>query len=128
MILEYSANLDTAELALPALFAKLHEAAVNTGIFPLAGLRSRAIRCEDFRVADGNPDFAFAHLTVRLGTGRAIGERRLAAEQFFTILGDHLQPEYERRGLAISLEMQELHAELKFNRNNLRDHLAVGTL
>ena len=61
-ILEYSANLAKEKLALPGLFSKLHDEAVNSGLFPLAGIRSRAYRTEEFRVANGDPGFGFVHL------------------------------------------------------------------
>ena len=123
-ILEYSANLDPAALDFQRLFATLHEAAAGTGLFPLAGIRSRAIGCEPFRVADGNPDHAFVHLAVKIGAGRTEQERAQAARIFFEVLSAHLDAEYQRRGLAISFELLELPAVLKYNRNNLREHLA----
>ena len=58
-IYEYSSNLPEDTLDLPELMAKMHAVAAETGIFPLSGMRSRAIRCNDFRVADGAPDKGF---------------------------------------------------------------------
>ena len=78
-ILEYSANLDSTALALNPLFEKLHRAALGTGLFPLAGIRSRAHRCEHFRVADGNPEYSFVHLQVKIGAGRTEEEKQAAA-------------------------------------------------
>lgn len=125
-ILEYSCNLPTQELRLDALFAKLHEAAVASGIFPLAGIRSRAHRCEEFRVADGKPGNAFAHLMVRLGPGRSAAELKLAFESLRETLDHHFDPLFGTHRLALSLEFVELHAELRFNRNNLREQ-GAGT-
>lgn len=122
-ILEYSANLDTNTLALDKLLEHLVQAAVDTGLFPLAGIRSRAHRCEHFRVADGSPDYGFVHLHVKLGTGRTEEEKKAAAKAFFDTLSTHLQPLYEQQGLAISFEMTELPATLKYNQNNLRDYM-----
>jgi len=122
-ILEYSANLDPGELDVDVLFEKLHVAAVDTSLFPLAGIRSRAHRCEHFRIADGNAKHGFVHLQVKLGAGRSEDEKRSAAEAFFKVLGAHLNPLYEQQGLAISFEMTELPSTLKYNKNNLRDYL-----
>jgi 5-carboxymethyl-2-hydroxymuconate isomerase len=123
-ILEYSANLDSAALALNPLFEKLHQAAVDTGLFPLGGIRSRAHRCEHFRVADGNPAYSFVHLQVKIGAGRTEEEKQAAAKSFFSVLSEHLNTLYEQQGMAISLEMTELPVALKYNQNNLRDYLA----
>ncbi len=122
-IMEYSANLDD-KLEIPLLFEKLAEAAVATGVFPLAGIRCRAHRCEDYRVADGNPDFGFVHLHVKLGTGRTEQEKEGAAKAVFDTLSAYLQPLYDQSGLAISFEMTELPVSLKYNQNNLRDYIA----
>ncbi len=126
-MLEYSSNLAPDKLALTALFEKLHQAAVDTGLFPLAGIRSRAHRCDDFRIADGNPHYSFVHLHIRLGKGRTETEKTAAAKAFFDILSAHLQPLYDSQGLAISFEMTELPATLKYNQNNLRDYIANTT-
>lgn len=122
-IFEYSANLKTEALGFDELFSKLHTAAIATELFPLAGIRSRAHCCEDFRVADGNPDYGFVHLQVKLGAGRSESEKSSAAESFFAVLSEHLEPLYQQQGLAISFEMTELPTTLKYNKNNLRDYL-----
>lgn len=125
-IVEYSANLDENQLDLQGLFAKLHRAAVNTRLLPLAGLRSRAHRCEHFYVADGASQFAFVHLEFKLSSGRGPQKRQLLADTLFATLTDHLQPIYDARGLAISFAMSEL-PPIKANKNNLRDYLADRT-
>ena len=122
-ILEYSANLDSEKLDIDSLFEKLHRAAVKTTLFPLAGIRSRAHRCEHFRIADGDPRHGFVHLQVKLGAGRSDDEKHSAAEAFFMVLGEHLNSLYQLQGLAISFEMTELPTILKYNKNNLRDYL-----
>lgn len=122
LILEYSANLDSNELNLDALFDNLHQATVNTGLFPIAGLRSRAHRCEHYRVADGSSHFGFVHLEFKLGSGRSEQEKKEVAATLIKVLTDHLQAIYDRQGLAISFEMSEL-PEIKANKNNLRDYL-----
>lgn len=123
-ILEYSKNLSANELKLDELLKNLHDAAVGTGLFPLAGIRSRAHACDDYRVADGDPGFAFVHLEVRLGRGRSDEEKQTAADAIFNALSQSLDEAYQQRGLAISFEMNELPETLKFNQNNLRGYLA----
>jgi len=122
-ILEYSENIAGKSLDLDALFAQLIEEAVGTGIFPLAGIRCRAHKCEHFRVADGSADFGFVHLNVRIGSGRSEDDKARAAKVLFGVLSEHLSVIYDSQGLAISFELTELPAH-KFNQNNLRDYLA----
>jgi 5-carboxymethyl-2-hydroxymuconate isomerase len=117
-ILEYSRNLE-GELRLRALFRELRAAALETGIFPLAGIRFRAHACHSYLIADGNPENAFVHLTLKLGHGRSLDVRRSVGEKLFAALTEHLNPIYQSRPLAISFEMSELDPELSFRKNNI---------
>lgn len=118
-IYEYSANLPAAQLDLPGLMEKMHAAAADSGIFPLAGLRSRALRCEDFRVGDGNPENGFLNLSMKVGAGRDLDARMAIGRTLFDILIEHLQPLFDSRGLAVSFEMRELEEQVKFNHKNI---------
>ena len=118
-IYEYSANLPADALDLPGLMEKMHDAAAASGIFPLAGMRSRAIRCEDFRVGDGSPENGFVNLSMKVGRGRDLDTRMSIGRSLFDILIEHLQPLFDSRGLAVSFEMRELEEQVKFNHKNI---------
>lgn len=118
-IYEYSANLPEELLDLPGLMAKVHQAAANSGVFPLTGIRSRAMRCDDFLVGDGNPDNGFINLSIKLGRGRDLDTRMQIGQQLFDIIVQHLQPILDQQGLAISFEMRELEEHVKFNHKNI---------
>jgi 5-carboxymethyl-2-hydroxymuconate isomerase len=118
-IYEYSANLPADQLDMSGLMAKMHKAADASGVFPLAGLRSRAIRCEEFRVGDGNPDNGFVNLSIKVGRGRDLDTRMDIGQTLFDILIEHLQPLFDSRGLAVSFEMRQLEEHVKFNKKNI---------
>ena len=118
-IYEYSANLPADQLDMPSLMAKMHKAADESGVFPLAGLRSRAMRCEEFRVGDGNPDNGFVNLSIKVGRGRDLDTRMDIGQTLFDILIEHLQPLFDSRGLAVSFEMRQLEEHVKFNKKNI---------
>ncbi len=122
-ILEYSDNVDTGTAAIPQLLEKLHDRAVETGLFPLKGIRSRAHRCSDYRVADGNPRHMFAHLTMLVGNGRTLEERESAAEALFAVYAEHFEQCFQQRGVALSFEMRELEPVTKYNKNNIAEYL-----
>ena len=77
--IEYSANLDT-RVDMGVVVEIVRKAAVETGIFPLGGIRVRAIRCEHYAIADGRPDFGFLDMVLRLGEGRDLATRKKAGE------------------------------------------------
>lgn len=122
-ILEYSDNLEQDDDSIQELFKQLHEAAEATGLFPLKGLRSRGYCCTQHRMADGNPNHGFAHLEVKLGAGRSMDEKKMAADSFFKLLTAHFDEQVQKRGVALSFEMRELEPVLKFNKNNVADYL-----
>jgi 5-carboxymethyl-2-hydroxymuconate isomerase len=126
LLIEYSANLDP-DIQISALVDRLHAAAIATGVFPVGGARTRAMRRDVYRVADGDPANAFVHLTMRVGHGRSVETRRTAAAAIFRALCDYLQPIYGRTPLAISAEMQEIDPAFSFKQNNLHERLARST-
>ncbi|TYL47690.1 5-carboxymethyl-2-hydroxymuconate Delta-isomerase [Marinomonas sp. IMCC 4694] len=117
-IVEYSANLDD-KLDFQPLFKAFHEYVVSTGEFPLGGVRSRAIRCDDYRVADGRDDFALLNLTLKIGHGRSMALRQEVADNVFRILCEWMAPITDNGYCQISFELTELDPVLKFNKNNI---------
>jgi len=101
----------------------VHDAALATGIFPIGGMRTRAYESEAYLIADGHPDNAFVHLSVRVGHGRDLAVRRKACEQIFRAACGQLAELFERIPLGISVEMQELDPELSFKKNNLHEYV-----
>ncbi len=61
---------------LPGLFAKVNEALAATGIFPIGGIRSRAHWLDTWQMADGRQDYAFVHMTLKIGAGRSLESRQ----------------------------------------------------
>lgn len=124
-IMEYSANLDN-DLDIPLLFKKLNDTAMATGIFPLSGVRTRAVRCEHYRIADGDPDNSFIYFTAKVGTGRDIELLRSVCDKIFATITEVLQPVYDRRHLTIGFEMSELHPVLTYKKNNIEKKLKTS--
>jgi 5-carboxymethyl-2-hydroxymuconate isomerase len=120
--LEYSANLD-ARVDIGKVVEIVRKAAVETRIFPLGGIRVRAIRCEHFAIADGSPDFGFLAMVLRLGEGRDLATRKKAGEHIFKVLSDHLDPVFKESKFALSFDMQINDKETSWKRNNIHDVL-----
>lgn len=114
-IYEYSGNLPEEQLDLPGLMETMQTVAAGTGNFPLPGMRSRAIKCEHFRVGDGAPDKGFINLSMKVGKGRDLETRMESGELLFNTMLTHLQPLLDQQPLAVSFEMRELDEHVKFN-------------
>jgi len=80
--IDYSPNLE-ARLNVAGLCRVLRDAAAETGVFPLAGIRVRATACTHVVMADGNPEHAFLDISVRLRGGRAMEDKRRATAHVF---------------------------------------------
>ena len=124
--IEYSANLDQ-RLDMTEIVEVVRKAAIETGIFPLGGIRVRAIRCEDYAIADGNPDLGFLDMVLRLGEGRDLATRKKAGEHVFKALSAHLDPVFAQSKFALSFDMQINDKETSWKRNNIHDGLKVET-
>ena len=120
--LEYSANLD-ASVDMGKVVETVRKAAVETGIFPLGGIRVRAVRCEHYAIAGGNADFAFLDMVLRLGEGRDLATRKKAGEHIFKTLSDYLTPVFANSKFALSFDMQINDKEMSWKRNNIHEAL-----
>ncbi len=122
-IIEYSANLD-ARMDIQALVDGLHENAMGIEGLPLGGLRTRAARRENYKIADEHPDNAFVHMILKLGHGRDEDTKKRFGEAIFDALCQLLEPVSYSSPLAISFEIQEIDAVLTWKKNNLREYMA----
>lgn len=122
IVIEYSAGLRD-RLDLPAFLTAVHQAALATGVFPIGGIRTRAYAAEHYVIADGHPDNAFVHLSLKVGHGRDLETRKRAGEAIFEAACRFLAPVFETMPLGISLEMQEIDPVVTFKKNNLHDYV-----
>jgi 5-carboxymethyl-2-hydroxymuconate isomerase len=122
--IEYSANLDK-RVDMAAVVELVRKAAVETGIFPLGGIRVRAIKCEHYAIADGRSSFGFLDMVLRLGEGRDLPTRQKAGEHIFKVLSAYLDPVFANSKFALSFDMQINDKETSWKRNNIHEALKV---
>jgi len=120
--IDYSANLED-RLDLAGLCAALRDAAVETGIFPLAGIRVRATACDHAVIADGNPDHAFLDIAVRLRAGRPLVARKSAAQVIFGAAETYCAELIATSSLMLSLEMRDIDPALSPKASSIRKYL-----
>jgi 5-carboxymethyl-2-hydroxymuconate isomerase len=120
IIVEYSANLDRV-LDIPRLVAAVHATALETGVFPIGGIRTRAERRDIYQVADSHPDNAFVHVQARIGKGRTPEVRQKAAEHIFAVVKTETAKAFASRPLGLTLEMVEIDPVGSLKHNNLHE-------
>ena len=120
--IEYSANL-ADELDVQALVDRIHETALETGIFPLGGVRTRAEARKHYRIANGDPRAGYIHMMVRIGSGRDVETRRAAGDKIFAALCGFTEELYRSRPLALSFELHEIPPDMAWRKNKLHELL-----
>ncbi|RDK00978.1 5-carboxymethyl-2-hydroxymuconate Delta-isomerase [Paraburkholderia lacunae] len=127
LTLEYSANLAGADRIgqLCKTLADCLDAQRESGqrVYPLGGIRVRAVRCEQFCIADGRPDAAFLHANLKIGAGRSEATKKATGDALFDLIKQHFAAEFETHGLALSLEINEFSEAGTWKHNNLHARL-----
>jgi 5-carboxymethyl-2-hydroxymuconate isomerase len=127
LTLEYSANLAGEEeigQLCNALAQCLDAQRENEQrIYPLGGIRVRALRCEQYCIADGRPDAAFLHANLKIGAGRSDSIKTATGDALFALIKQHFAAQFERQGLALSLEINEFSEAGTWKHNNLHARL-----
>ena len=122
IFIEHSSNL-AGRINLDKLPSAVHPAALQTGVFPEGGIRTRRVPRDAYLIADGNADNAFVHLVLRIGVGRDLETRQRAAGEVFDAVCDFLSADMAEFPLGISLEVQEIVPETSLKKSNLHDYV-----
>ncbi|CUS44780.1 MAG: 5-carboxymethyl-2-hydroxymuconate isomerase [Pseudomonadota bacterium] len=107
--IEWTANLEGAFDLVGLLSLIAAEMRERSGdVFPVGGIRVRAIRLTDYVIADGNcADDAFINIDVKMGVGRDAAFKQAFFNQMFDAVKAFLGDLFERRPLALSLYVEE---------------------
>lgn len=122
-IIEYSKNL-APQLNISRLVVALHDCAAQIEALPLAGLRTRAFMAEDYAIADQHPNNGYIAVYLRIGQGRSEALREEIGKTLYECLCAFTAELQANTPLALSYEVQEIDPVTRWNKNNLREHLA----
>ena len=71
---EYSANLESL-IDMKNFCDLIRKAGLETKVFPMAGIRVRALKCEHFSIADNDPNNGFIDISCLLYTSPSPRDR-----------------------------------------------------
>ncbi|MEZ2458372.1 5-carboxymethyl-2-hydroxymuconate Delta-isomerase [Salinicoccus roseus] len=118
LYIEYTSNLKGA-FEVDALLEQANASLLShSDVIPIGGLRTRAIEIADYRVADGAEDDAFVHITLKLGGGRSEAVKKELCDDLFSTITDYFEPIYQKRYLALSMELYEFTSPT-YKKNNI---------
>ena len=119
LTLEYTDNI---EVDVQALLARLHAEVVATGAINLKGIKSRAIKHTQYRVADGDPDYAFVHVGLLIREGRPIEIQKEATQRVMKVLKETFGHLFEKRKLSLTVDLKEMRDGIALTEHNIPAH------
>lgn len=112
LVILYTPNLDT-ETDMTALCRRLADTMLDVKdeggkqVFPTGGVRVLAYPAAHSAVADGQRDYAFAYLNLRMGRGRSETVKKQAGEALVASARAHFEPVFAKRLLGLTLQIDE---------------------
>lgn len=120
-IVEYTDNIKE-EANIPLLLEKINAVLISKApLFPVGGIRSRAMELQHYRIADGKEDDAFVHGTLKIGSGRSEADKTAVCDELFAVMKEHFSELYARRYLALSMELYEFNETGTYKQNNIHN-------
>jgi 5-carboxymethyl-2-hydroxymuconate isomerase len=81
-------------------------------VFPTGGTRVLAYPAAHHAVADGERDYAFVYLNLRMAAGRSDAVKKQAGDSLLAITKQHLAPVFEKRLIGITLQLDESRGQV----------------
>jgi 5-carboxymethyl-2-hydroxymuconate isomerase len=116
LTLEYSDNI---EINVQPLLARLHDELVATGAVAMKGLKSRAIRHTDYRIADGDEGYAFVHLNLLIREGRPLEIQQEVAKRAMAVLEETFGHRFKESYLSLSVDIKEMKEGVAITTHNI---------
>ena len=113
---EYTDNL---VFEVQSLLARLHTELAATGAINMKGLKSRTVRHSDYRIADGNPDYAFVQVSLLIRAGRPPEVQREFSERVMAVLKETFGDRFENGYLSLTVDIQEMREGIALTFHNI---------
>ncbi len=122
--IEYSANI-AEHHDIDAVVQAAPMAALDHGLPPVDGLRTRAAQRDHYLIADGSdPEtFAFIAISVRIGPGRDAATKTSFIETVLDAAEAQVNAADCPLAIMWSIELNEIDPNFRINRNYVRRHL-----
>jgi 5-carboxymethyl-2-hydroxymuconate isomerase len=116
---EYTDNLKE-QVDIRAMLVKANQILIaQKGVFPIGGIRSRAIELNDYVMSDDEEDYAFVHAKLTVGSGRTQEQIDTTCQALFEMMKAHLAEQFEQRYIALSMEFAQFSEAGTFKHNNV---------
>jgi 5-carboxymethyl-2-hydroxymuconate isomerase len=116
LTLEYTDNI---QFDVQDLLARLIDAMVATGAVNLKGLKSRAVRQTEYRIADGSEAYGFVHLGILVKEGRSVETQQEMTRRTMNVLEETFQPYFEDGTISLSVDLKEMVTGIALTKHNI---------
>jgi len=112
LVILYTPNMET-ETDMTALCRALADAMLEVRdeegkqVFPHGGTRVLAYPAAHYAVADGEGDYAFIYMNLRMATGRSDATKKRAGDAILERARAHLAPVFERKLIGLTVQVDE---------------------
>jgi 5-carboxymethyl-2-hydroxymuconate isomerase len=112
LVILYTKNLD-AETDMSGLCRSLADTMLSIRdeadkqVFPTGGVRVLAYPAAHSAIADGQRDYAFAYLNLRMGRGRSAEVKKRMGDRLLATARAHFEPLFAARYIGITLQIDE---------------------
>ncbi len=112
LVILYTPNLDPAA-GMTTLCRTLADAMLQVRdeagkqVFPTGGTRVLAYPAAHYAVADGQGDYGFIYMNLRMGTGRSDAVKQRAGDAILAAARTHLAPLFAQALLGLTVQVDE---------------------
>ena len=112
LVILYTPNIE-AETDMSALCRSLADTMLaqrdeaDKPVYPTGGTRVLAYPAAHYAVADGEADYAFVYLNLRMAAGRSEAVKKRAGDDLLAAVRAHFAPIFDKRHIGITLQIDE---------------------
>lgn len=112
LVILYTPNIE-AETDMSALCRTLADTMLEQRdeagkpVFPTGGTRVLAYPAAHYAVADGQADYAFVYLNLRMAAGRSEAVKKKAGDELLARVRSHFEPVFSQRHIGVTLQIDE---------------------
>ena len=122
LILQYSCELEK-KYDFQDLANNLRKVMVETTLFPVGGIRVRALPTQINSIADGDSLNVYVDLVLRMGSGRTLSDKQKIGKDLMKFLEFYFKNEIKEEYFALSLEIVDINPSLSWKLNTIHSRL-----
>ena len=115
LVIQYTSNIDTDFKVLARTLNKTILSIRDTKgnqVFPEGGTRVMTFKTDDMSVGDGDGDYGFMFLSLRIVAGRDPAVIKEAGDRLLAAVKEHIEPVFGKPPMGITLNIEETPKQL----------------